>query len=53
MKFYIAANDKQQKQIADEIGIGASTLNRFIGGKSVDQSATIKVINWLFEEERL
>lgn len=51
MKMYVAVNDKMQQQIAEEIGIGSSTLTRFIGGKNVDQDATIKIINWLFSKE--
>jgi len=51
MKFHIAASDKQQKQIADDIGIGSSTLTRLVGGKGVDSTTTIKIINWLFGEE--
>lgn len=51
MKMHIAMSDKMQQAIADEIGIGSSTLTRFIGGKNVDQDATIKIIAWLFSEE--
>ena len=51
MKFHIAASDKQQKQIADDIGIGSSTLTRLVGGKGVDSTTTIKIINWLFGKE--
>lgn len=51
LKLHVAMSDKMQHAIAEEIGIGSSTLTRFIGGKNVDQDATIKIINWLFSEE--
>lgn len=51
MKMHVAMSDKMQQQVAEDIGIGASTLTRFIGGKDVNQDATIKIINWLFTEE--
>ena len=52
MKLHVAMSDKMKQQIAEEIGIGASTLARIVDGKSVDQGATIKIINWLFGEEK-
>lgn len=51
MKFYIAMDDKPQKQIAYEIGIGPSTLQRLIAGRNIDQYATLRVIGWLFNDE--
>jgi len=58
MRLHRATSDKDQKAIAMDIGIPAKTLSRLEGGKSIDQSATIKVIAWLFgdgadEDEKL
>ena len=52
MRLYRATSDQDQKEIAADIGIPAKTLSRLENGKSIDQQATIKVMAWLFGEER-
>jgi len=37
-----------QKDMAAQIGISASSLCRFEAGKSLDEAGTIKLIAWLF-----
>ena len=51
LKFYIAASDYHQRDIANQIGIHPSTLTRFLSGKSLNQEATINIINWIFGDE--
>ena len=51
VRLYRATSDKDQKAIAEDIGIPAKTLSRLENGKNIDQQATIRVIVWLFKEE--
>ena len=37
-----------QKDLAAEIGVSASSLCRFEQGKGMDEAGTIKLIAWLF-----
>ncbi len=48
LKQYRALSDVDQKDLADEIGISASSLCRFEKGKSLDERGTIRMIAWLF-----
>ena len=52
MRLHRATSDKDQKAIAEDIGIPAKTLSRLENGKSIDAGATIKLMAWLFAEER-
>lgn len=52
MRLYRDTSDQDQKAIAADIGIQAKTLSRLEGGKNIDQQATIKVMAWLFKDER-
>lgn len=51
MRLYRATSDKDQKEIAADIGIPAKTLSRLENGKGIDQLATIKIMAWLFGDE--
>jgi DNA-binding XRE family transcriptional regulator len=37
-----------QKTLAAEIGVSASSLCRFEQGKAMDEAATVRLIAWLF-----
>lgn len=41
-------SELSMRDAAHQIGIGASTLCRIEQGLAVDQSAMLKIINWLF-----
>lgn len=45
---YRRMNEIQVRDLAKEIGIGASTLCLVEAGKSVDQETMLKLINWMF-----
>lgn len=53
MRVHRANNGKDQKAIAEDIGIPAKTLSRLESGKSIEAGATIKVMAWLFAEKVL
>lgn len=40
----------EQRELADRIGVSASSLCRFEAGKSLDEQGTIRLIAWLFEQ---
>jgi len=52
MRVHRANSDKDQKAIAADIGIPAKTFSRLESGKNIDQLAAIKVMAWLFDEEK-
>lgn len=45
---YRVMHDLEQKTLAREIGVSASSLCRFEGGKAMDEISTVKLIAWLF-----
>jgi len=51
MRLYRATSDKDQKAIADDIGIPAKTLSRLESGKNIEAHAVIKIMAWLFKDE--
>lgn len=51
LRLYRANSDKDQKAIAEDIGIPAKTPSRLESGKNIDQQATIKIMAWLFKDE--
>ncbi len=50
LKQYRLLNDIEQKALAAEIGISASSLCRFEKGKSLDGQGTLQLVAWLFRE---
>ena len=48
IRVYRAQEGLKMRELADWIGIGASTLCRFERGKQLDAHSTLKLINWLF-----
>lgn len=47
LRLYIAANNLEQKVVAQEIGISESTLSRFLGGTSIpDGLGFVRMIAW-------
>jgi transcriptional regulator with XRE-family HTH domain len=47
LKLYIAAEGLEQKKVAEEIGIGESTLSRFISGAALPAAdAYARVLAW-------
>ena len=49
LKLHRAVTEQEQKDLAAEIGIGASTLCRIEKGKSCSMEAAGRLINWLLE----
>ncbi len=49
LKIYRALEGLEQREVADQIGIGYSTLCRIEKGKSPDAKGMIKIIAWLFD----
>ncbi len=39
-----------QKELAERIGVSASSLCRFEAGKSMDEQGTVRRIAWLFQQ---
>jgi DNA-binding XRE family transcriptional regulator len=48
LKLYRTVQDMDQRTMAKEIGISASTLCRMEGGKNIDLSSMSKVLIWMF-----
>lgn len=47
LRLYIAANNLEQKAVAQEIGISESTLSRFLGGTNTpDGVGFMRVVAW-------
>lgn len=51
MRVHRANSDKDQKSIAEDIGIQTKTLSGLESGKGINAQATIKIMAWLFSEE--
>lgn len=51
VRLYRATSDKDQKAIAEDIGIPRITLSRLESGKIIGQQPTIKIMVWLFKDE--
>jgi len=50
LRLYRTIAGQDQKDLAQEIGIGASTLCRIENGKSCSMEAAGRLVNWLLEE---
>lgn len=50
LKIHCLNEGINQKKLADEIGIGASTLSRIMKGKSPDFEGGLKIMAWLFND---
>lgn len=48
LKLYRASEGMEQQKLADEIGVGKSTLSRIEKGKMTDIQGGIKIMAWLF-----
>lgn len=48
LRQYRALAEIDQKALAAEIGVSASSLCRFEAGKALDEAGTVKLIAWLF-----
>jgi len=47
LRLYIKVNDVEQKALCQEIGIGESTLTRFLQGTDMSTSNFVKLMGWL------
>ena len=48
LRLYRQVHEIEQGKLAKHIGINPSSLCRFEKGKTLDEEATLKLINWLF-----
>lgn len=48
LKLYRVSEGLEQQKLADEIGVGKSTLSRIEKGKLPDIQGGIKIMAWLF-----
>lgn len=53
LKLYRVTEGKDMRELADEIGVSASTLCRVENGKACDMRSFAKVIAWLVEPSRV
>lgn len=51
LKLHRTINNIEQQVLADEIGIGKSTLSRIEKGGLPDVQGGIKIMAWLFQQE--
>ena len=51
MRKWRVVNERNLRDVAREIGIGAATLLRIEQGKMVDGKTILKVISWLFDSK--
>jgi len=47
MRLYIRVNEVEQKALCREIGIGESTLTRFLQGTDLSAQNFVKLLSWL------
>lgn len=52
-KLYITVNEIEQKALCSKIGIGQSTMTRFLKGGDMEMRSFAKLINWLASAEQL
>jgi transcriptional regulator with XRE-family HTH domain len=50
VKLYLAVNGIEQKSLCDELGIGQSTMTRFLQGKDISMKSLGKLLRWLTED---
>lgn len=49
---YCRVNRVSTRTLGAEIGVSAATVSRITTGRPMDQVTMIKVINWLFKEDK-
>jgi transcriptional regulator with XRE-family HTH domain len=51
LKLYISVHDIDQKTLAGELNMSASSITRLLQGKGVDMNSLGNIIKWLTEDE--
>lgn len=50
IRLHMAANNLDNKQMAEVLDISPITLSRFLGGKNVEVAPLMNLFNWLVKE---
>jgi transcriptional regulator with XRE-family HTH domain len=53
LKIYCNFHNIHTRELAKEIGVSHTTISRIMNGQTADISTVIKLLTWLFGEEKL
>jgi len=52
LRLYMAVKHISQRELAAEIKVSASTVNRLLDDKEIQQSHFIELLNWLMKSQK-